>query len=293
MQGYIQALKAYDPVKALQLEAATRKEATPIKLGQGDQLLDPTSFKPLATNPKDPTDKTPEAIRAIDLVYPPGTPENIKARQDYITKLKTHPQGATMNNYGSPVAGIDPTTGLPAFAVTNKTGEVKVLKDIAPPAKDVPASTREKMAENTVAIQKIDAALTDLSANPNALGAKNYIPDAIIQRTDPKGVQTRAGVADIGSQKIHDRSGASVTVSEAPRLMPFVPLVTDNPQVAETKLRRLRSEYVAMQQALQSGASIRQAVAAPKGATKTVVRTGSHNGRKVQEMSDGSIEYAD
>lgn len=54
------------------------------------------------------------------------------------------------------------------------------------------------------------------------------------------GVDARAGVADVGSLVIHDRSGAAVTVSEYPRLKPFIPFPTDDHETALKKLNRMR-----------------------------------------------------
>jgi hypothetical protein len=57
---------------------------------------------------------------------------------------------------------------------------------------------------------------------------------------DPEGVDARAGVADIGSLVLHDRSGAAVTAAESPRLMPFIPLSTDDDKTVLKKLKRMR-----------------------------------------------------
>ncbi|MGE4048406.1 MAG: hypothetical protein AB7F35_26360, partial [Acetobacteraceae bacterium] len=43
-----------------------------------------------------------------------------------------------------------------------------------------------------------------------------------------------------------DRSGAAVSASEFPRLQPFIPAISDTPEVAETKLRNFRREYLSL-----------------------------------------------
>lgn len=98
----------------------------------------------------------------------------------------------------------------------------------------------QKVATNNQQMKVIDDALSGLTTRPEGVGAKGLIPDFFLQRLDPKGVDLRANIADIGSLKIHDRSGAAVTVSEAPRLKPFIPLTTDTPEAARKKLQRLR-----------------------------------------------------
>lgn len=112
--------------------------------------------------------------------------------------------------------------------------------------KVVPAKAASGLAENRTSLSKIDRALDLVDKYPKGLGLANKLGDTIRQRTDPNGVDVRAAVADIGSQKLHDRSGASVTVSESPRLMPFIPKVDDTPETAAKKLRMLRYEYESM-----------------------------------------------
>ena len=87
-----------------------------------------------------------------------------------------------------------------------------------------------------------------LQGDPNATGFKGFTPDFILQRADPTGVDTRAAIADLGSMIIHDRSGAAVTASEYPRLVPFIPRDRDDPPVVQKKLERFIQEYEAIQQ---------------------------------------------
>ena len=143
------------------------------------------------------------------------------------------------------------------------TGKMeKVVSDVAPPTKplkDIPQSTLNGMMENNRSLVKIDQALNaiqgkqdalpqDVKADKAATGFKGYLPNAILSRVDPQGVDARALIADIGSLKIHDRSGAAVTASESPRLMPFIPLATDDPATVVKKLNNFKREYSLMQQ---------------------------------------------
>lgn len=77
----------------------------------------------------------------------------------------------------------------------------------------------------------------------DATGWKGYAPDAMLQRMDPQGIDTRAAIADLGSLVIHDRSGAAVTALEFPRLQPFIPSPKDDPATARKKLNRFVMEY--------------------------------------------------
>ena len=117
--------------------------------------------------------------------------------------------------------------------------------------KPVPISAAKSILSNRDNLRKAQTALTLLSGgtvdsmegDKEATGWKGYAPEAVLQRTDPTGVNTRAAIGDIGSMVIHDRSGAAVTASEFPRLRPFIPLVTDDPETARKKLNRFVSEY--------------------------------------------------
>lgn len=109
--------------------------------------------------------------------------------------------------------------------------------------KPLPAPVQKALMENDAALKKVDRALAAVQAYPAALGAKNYLGDTVRQRTDPKGIEARALVADIGSLKIHDRSGAAVTAAEAPRLKPFIPTATDDDVTVVKKLRMFKEEY--------------------------------------------------
>jgi hypothetical protein len=109
--------------------------------------------------------------------------------------------------------------------------------------RDIPNAQIAAGMDEVSALQKIDNARTLIQSNPGALGAQNALPDFIIQRADPNGVDVRSAIADIASQKFHDLSGAAVTASEAARLKPYLPSVTDTPEAAQKKLEALRKEY--------------------------------------------------
>lgn len=76
-----------------------------------------------------------------------------------------------------------------------------------------------------------------------ATGLKGFVWDPILQRLDPAGVDTRAAIANIGSLKIKDRSGAAVPAAEMAVLRPFIPRETDDPQVVRQKLQGFVQEY--------------------------------------------------
>jgi hypothetical protein len=121
------------------------------------------------------------------------------------------------------------------------------------PLKPVPTTIVQGVVQNRSAIRNIDGALRELDAYPDGVGMiVGNTPNWISQRTDPRGVGLRSAIANIGSLQIHDRSGAAVTISEYPRLLPFVPLVTDDAATVRKKLTRLRAELAAINEDYQA-----------------------------------------
>jgi hypothetical protein len=155
--------------------------------------------------------------------------------------------------YGSPVAAVG-ADGKPVFIQPGKGGGApSVIEGFTPPAeklRPIPPSINTAIIENQTSGNQIDRAIALLSGqdlpgmtgDKNATGLKAYLPTGLLNRVDPSGVNARAEIADIGSLKIHDRSGAAVTASESPRLMPFIPLATDDRDTALKKLQRLKLE---------------------------------------------------
>lgn len=177
----------------------------------------------------------------------------------------TRPPAAGGNgsaNIPSPIGpGRESTPAAPrAIAALDASGQ-----PLGPKPTTMSASLAEKLAQNNVTLRNIDLALDEVERNPGAFGLKNYAPDAAMQRLDPSGVDARALVANIAGQKIHDRSGAAVTVSEAARLRPYVPNTTDTPGAIKSKLQNFRREYEQMQQELMTGRGIADVSRATKG----------------------------
>ena len=160
--------------------------------------------------------------------------------QDRITSRQANePRGQVVQTDDGPVL------------VNPRTGEAKQVtlggQPVQAKAKSIPATIQKAMNENDAALRKIEDALAAIDEYPDALGGMNMLGDTLRQRTDPKGVKARALVADIGSLKLHDRSGAAVTAAETPRLKPFIPSAIDTPDTVRTKLGLFKREYQAIQ----------------------------------------------
>lgn len=179
------------------------------------------------------------------------------------------------------------------------------------PGKDIPPNVNKSIIENQQNISKIDRAISAIKENPGAVGPINMIPgvETVRQYTNPEGIEARAGVSDVGSLILHDRSGAAVTASEFPRLKPFIPTASDSPAAAKTKLERFKAIYkeeagwLAQTYSADQGykespvLKAEQKAANPSTTStqdgRTVKRRGTLNGRKVVEYTDGTIDYAD
>lgn len=166
------------------------------------------------------------------------------------------------------IAGVD-AQGKPIFFQPGKDGKPSIIEGITPTPKAVsekalPTSAAQKIFENQSNLRRAQQALelttgktidgkplplvggkTPSGQTPDAeaTGWKGFAPEFALQRLDPKGVDTRAAISDLGSMIIHDRSGAAVTAAEFPRLRPFIPLKTDDAKTVEKKLRRFVTEY--------------------------------------------------
>lgn len=173
--------------------------------------------------------------------------------------LKSAAGGAAGNEFGgaAPVVGADPADNSPIYRHTKSGKLFKYGADGMPEvyagtvgAKPKPESAAAEKArhEANIGVASIDDAINEIAKHPKALGIKNLLPGAerIRQETDPGGVAARAAVANIGSLKLHDRSGAAVTISEFPRLRPFIPVATDSDKAATVKLQKMKQEYERM-----------------------------------------------
>jgi hypothetical protein len=100
-----------------------------------------------------------------------------------------------------------------------------------------------RRAENALGLLNGEQLPGGATGDPNATGIKGYMPNQLLNRLDPKGVDTRAAIADLGSLIIHDRSGAAVTAAEFPRLAPFIPTEKDDPATARKKLEQFAKNY--------------------------------------------------
>lgn len=146
----------------------------------------------------------------------------------------------------SPPAGVVQPAPSTRVIQTPGGGRVSEFKD----AKEPPPKFQEAFLNNATGIRNIDRAIDEVTKYAKAVGwlpwlASAFDPTAKLwDRKDPAGVDARAAITDIGSMKLHDRSGAAITQSEFPRLRAFIPSIGDDPETVVKKLKQFRKNLV-------------------------------------------------
>lgn len=145
-----------------------------------------------------------------------------------------------------PSANVPPTMSISVNGVGRAptAAEASGLVPVQGKRPNPPQHVTEGLTHNYAQLGMMDDALDALktTAGKNAVGLKGYLWQDLLNRMDPEGVELRATLADIGSAKIKDRTGATMTIAEQPRLLPFIPLPTDRADVAVDKIMRLRQQ---------------------------------------------------
>ena len=178
----------------------------------------------------------------------PNNP-NIPIYDDLIQNLRVKKEGLNIN-LNQPIPVINPKTGKAELVqFPNKPGEKPLftgLEKAEPEArlKPIPSGPATAYAENNAAMKAVDDAIAKVEkAGENTFGLKNYLPGAVTQRIDRAGIDARSAVSAIGSKKYHDISGAAVTISEAPRMAPFIPSSSDTKEKILQNLRNIKTQY--------------------------------------------------
>ena len=214
----------------------------PIHVAPGGSILDPNTMQPVYTAPKDRTGelavydeyvkqqtalgKKPLGINEFQIEQRKASRPLAPPRERVVFDAN---RGGTVN--------LD--TG--AFTPVTQNGEPigTKPKDLRP----VPATINTAMTQNQAVLNKLDRVDQLLAANPNATGIlKGITPNVILNRTDKEGTAARAALAELAATKVHDLSGAAVSVSEFGRLKPFLPQPTDDAETIKTKLAGMRAE---------------------------------------------------
>jgi hypothetical protein len=225
------------------LDAAAKfKETMPDKtkpMVVGKSLIDPSTGKIIATDSTWADDQ-----------------EKDRAEKRYLAQLmlsgRQQPQPQIVQTDNGPMQVDRSGRAVP---IIGPNGQPVMPKSTE---KALPTSAAGRLLDNQENLRKAEHALalingsapsgSTAAGDQNATGWKSYMPEAMLQRFDPEGVDTRAAIGDLGSMIVHERSGASVTASESPRLRPFLPQTTDSQATVKKKLKRFVEEYTKINQ---------------------------------------------
>ena len=125
------------------------------------------------------------------------------------------------------------------------------------------AAQQKAYDDSDALLGHIDNALAAVKANPDSVGFKTVMPDIALAKLDPEGVQTRAAVAGLSAEKIHQLSGAAVSAAEFARLRPYLPANGDNAATVRDKLMNLRAEVERIKAVHARGPTTVQPTASP------------------------------
>lgn len=154
---------------------------------------------------------------------------------------------ATGAGQGQTAAALTPTVN-PATGQTQPAAQIQAQVQAAGHAagtggKDIPPAVATTMLEHTALLRSADEALKKLEAYPDAVGAKAYLPEVLLQKVDPGGVDARASMAQVTTNIVHALAGASQTAGEVHRLSPYIPQPTDDFETAVKKFKGFQSQY--------------------------------------------------
>lgn len=174
-QGYAQALAQFDPAASLAMQNSMRRDATPIKLGAGEKLLDPRSYQSLAENPRADNQSSLGQLISEMQSLPAGDPRRDIYMQA-IRKASTHSPAVNVS-YGQPVAGVD-AKGNPVFFQPDKGGGAPA---IVPNVKPAPQNRDTKLPAELQRMQIAGDTMEQLLGEYETLLRKHNPRDPLTQ----------------------------------------------------------------------------------------------------------------
>ena len=103
----------------------------------------------------------------------------------------------------------------------------------------MPVSAQNDLRTALTGIAKARGLISLVTANPDEVGIMFLAPEKVTSRTSPAGVKMRAQLNEFMSQRLHDRSGAAVTVEEFARQRGWYPSANDDAPTITAKLSGL------------------------------------------------------
>jgi hypothetical protein len=287
--GTVAAAKAQPPVDPYQqlLHGAAQSGAIPIgsylstmapKAPEyktvGDSLVQvgPGGVKEAYRAPDKP-EKTPEALRSLEIIYGKGSPQYQAAAERLGTKMTTH----------APATSVSVNTGQKGFDNT-----LKLRSDFR--------SEPIYKAHNEVvsAHSQITQSLKQGTAAGDLAGATKIMkildPGSVVRESELGMAMAATGLFDrVGNYANMVITGQKLTPSQRKDFQALADVLAKE---SEKLYAAKRGEYEGIAKRNELNVPDVVGPASPPK-QRAVKRTGTHQGRKVVEYEDGSIEYAD
>jgi hypothetical protein len=137
-----------------------------------------------------------------------------------------------------------PANSIPQAMIAPQGGAVTLAQSSAPIAPhEIPAEGQKSIMDNVALIQRLDQARQLVSAHPDAIGPKNYLPGSQFFENingSPENNQTRAALNGLTMAEMHNQFGARLTDSEFEKNAASVATTTNTAPNAINKLNLMR-----------------------------------------------------
>jgi hypothetical protein len=299
-QGYAQSMAAIDPMESLKLQQALQKDETPITLKEGESLLDRKTYKPIFSLPK--AEAAPAAVKEYQFAVGQGYKGSFQQFQ-----IEQKKAGATNVSNQVSVAGPenqynkDIGAGLAKDSLT-VVEIAKAAPEVVTNARSIKAALVKDAITGTAAEQRLAiqrAAETLGIAKPGKAASTEELMAGLSKLT-LSGIKTSGlgggnGFTDKDREFLNAAIGGQI--SNTPANLRRVADLSERVAIANYKkgqavVQRWQGDPAlrAVVQDTQLGEIPAQSSGAP---TKTVVKTGTYQGRKVVQYDDGTTAYAD
>ena len=287
-QALIESLAKVDPRTAFQMLAPKPRKLTTV--APGASLIDESDpTKPVFTAPDRQKEANPnQPFMMIDGKITPNP-----AYQAYELAKARAGKADISVSYGAPVAGLK--DGQPVFFQPDKGGGMPaIVPGVQPPGvvkdiKDAEEAKRKAASTATLAYDTIDKLLKHPGLD-TAIGMSSV--------TDPRNFIP--GTNAQGAKALIDQAQGQAFLQAFESLKGGGQITQIEGEKATAAMSRLRTaqsdnDFKAAAKELQDIArgAYKRATGKDIGSTKQIVRTGTLNGRRVVQYSDGSTEYAD
>lgn len=256
-QGFINELTSKYPLVGLEMQQRFAKQAPqPIKLGKGDRLFDPQSYRQLAENPDDPKAPTlPNAVQEYQFAQSQGYSGSFN---DWVKeKARAGAASNSVVNYGSPVPIMLPDGSVGYAQPPNRAGAPPQVMAgpggkplVKPPEQKAEKPMTEAQAKAATFKAQMEAAERELSSTPiDPTKLMSQLDIALASTganivSSPAAQRARQAQEQWAEAFLRFKTGAASTEAEVKRnVRTFFPQQGDSKEVIAQK-SRMRQQAV-------------------------------------------------